>query len=297
MNNRILLAATITATFTACSSMPDRNAALDDARSRYNSAQNDPQVAALAPIELKNAGDSLRVADKAWTDRSNTVTVDHLAYMTNQRVTIAQETASSKAAEAITAGAAAERDRLRLASRTNEANLAQQKLAASQQSNAEKAAALANAESAAAATAAATALREQANAARLNDLEMQLQEINAKKTERGMVVTLGDVLFDTGQSRLVAAGAPNIIKLADFFKRNPQRTASIEGFTDSTGNANANYDLSGRRANAVMTALVNLGVPADRLNTRAHGADHPTADNATAAGRQLNRRVEIIIAQ
>lgn len=297
MNNRILLAATITATFAACSSMPDRNVALDEARNRYNSAQNDPQVAALAPVELKNAGESLRVADKAWTDRNNAVTVNHLAYMTSQRVTIAQETASSKAAEAITAGAAAERDRLRLASRTNEANLAQQKLAVSQQSNAEKAAALANAESAAAATAAATALREQANAARLNDLEMQLQEINAKKTERGMVVTLGDVLFDTGQSRLVAAGGPNMIKLADFFKRNPQRTALIEGFTDSTGNANANYDLSARRANAVMTALVNLGVPTDRLNTRAYGADRPTADNATAAGRQLNRRVEIVITQ
>ena len=88
-----------------------------------------------------------------------------------------------------------------------------------------------------------------------------------------------------------------MVKLADFFKRNPQRTALIEGFTDSTGNANANYDLSGRRANAVLTALVNLGVPAGRLNTRANGADSPTADNSTAAGRQLNRRVEIVIAQ
>ena len=125
---------------------------------------------------------------------------------------------------------------------------------------------------------------------------MQLKDLNAKQTDRGMVVTLGDVLFDTGKSQILASGSSNIAKLADFFKRNPERTALIEGYTDDVGAAGANFELSQQRANAVMTALIGLGVTADRLTTLAHGEDMPTADNATAAGRQMNRRVEIVIA-
>jgi outer membrane protein OmpA-like peptidoglycan-associated protein len=285
MNIRVLSLVTLAGTLAACSSMPDRNANLDRASGSYKSAQSDPQVAALAPDELKAAGDSLRVADKAWTDGVAPATVDHLAYMTSQRVVIAQETAASKAAQAVTAGAAAERDRTRLAVRTNEADLAQEKLALSQQSNAQKAGELAAAD--------ANAQRDQA---RVNDLEMQLKDLNAKKTDHGMVVTLGDVLFDSGKSKILPGGARNMVKLADFFKRNPQSKASIEGYTDSVGAANANFELSERRAGAVMTALVDHGVPADRLSTKAHGAENPVASNGTAAGRQMNRRVEIVFA-
>jgi outer membrane protein OmpA-like peptidoglycan-associated protein len=284
----------------ACSSMPDRNAALDQARSRFNLAQGDSQVAALAPDELSRAGESLRVADKAWTDGNSPVTVDHLAYMASQRVTIAQETASSKASQTTIANAGAERDRMRLESRTMEAESAKRDLTVSQQNSAMKSTQLANAEASANATAAATALREQEsamrNAAAINDLQSQLSELNAKKTDRGMVVTLGDVLFATGDAKLLAAGNNSMVKLAEAFKSNPQRKATIEGYTDSVGAPNANYTLSERRASSVMMALTNLGVPADRLSTRAHGEDDPVADNGTAVGRQMNRRVEIVFA-
>lgn len=284
----------------ACSSMPDRNAALDQARSRFNLAQGDSQVAALAPDELSRAGESLRVADKAWTDGNSPTTIDHLAYMASQRVTVAQETASSKASQTIIANAGAERDRMRLESRTIEAESAKRDLTVSQQNSAMKSTQLANAEASANATAAATALREQESAMRstiaLNDLQSQLSELNAKKTDRGMVVTLGDVLFATGDARLLAAGNNSMVKLAEAFKSNPQRKATIEGYTDSVGAPNANYTLSERRASSVMTALTNLGVPADRLSTRAHGEDDPVANNATAVGRQMNRRVEIVFA-
>ena len=284
----------------ACSSMPDRNAALDQARSRFNLAQGDSQVAALAPDELSRAGESLRVADKAWTDGNSPVTVDHLAYMANQRVTIAQETASSKASQTIVANAGAERDRMRLESRTMEAESAKRDLNVSEQNSAMKSNQLANASASATATAAATALREQEsamrNAAAINDLQTQLSELNAKKTDRGMVVTLGDVLFATGDAKLLAAGSNSMVKLAEAFKSNPQRKATIEGYTDSVGAPNANYTLSERRASSVMTALTNLGVPSDRLSTRAHGEESPVADNGTAVGRQMNRRVEIVFA-
>mgnify|MGYP000196785814 CR=1 FL=1 len=289
------------ATLAACSSTPDRNSALDQARSRYNAAQNDAQVATLAPEELKRAAESLRMADKALADGGTVASVDHLAYMTGQRVTIAQETASSKAAQTAVEGAAAERDRMRLASRTREAEVAQQQLAASQQTNAIKDAELANAGAAANAAAATAAMREQAivdrSNARVNDLEMQLKDLNAKKTDRGMVVTLGDVLFDSGQARLLADGNNSMVKIANVFRDNPQRKALIEGYTDSVGGADANYALSERRASAVMSALVNLGVPAERLSMKAHGEEQPVASNSTAAGRQLNRRVEVLFTQ
>jgi outer membrane protein OmpA-like peptidoglycan-associated protein len=112
-----------------------------------------------------------------------------------------------------------------------------------------------------------------------------------------MVVTLGDMLFDTGKAQLLPGGSRNITKLAEFFAKNPDRTASIEGHTDNVGSAAMNYTLSERRANAVMGALVAAGVPRGNLSTRALGPDMPAATNDTAAGRQMNRRVEIVIAK
>jgi outer membrane protein OmpA-like peptidoglycan-associated protein len=284
------------AALAACSSVPAPNASLDRARTSFNQAQTDSQIAQLAPDELGRARESLRVAEKARTDGAESPTIDHLAYMTSQRVTIARETASSKAAQAVTAGAGAERDKLRLEARTNEANAATQQLAASKQSNASQAAELTAANAATAATVAAASVAAQRNQARVSDLQTQLSELNAKKTDRGMVVTLGDVLFASGKANLVGEGPANMVKIADFFRRNPQRSASIEGHTDSVGSASMNQGLSERRASSVKTALVDLGVPSDHLTTQAHGEDMPAATNSTAAGRQMNRRVEIVFA-
>ena len=321
------LSLAMAALMAACGSMPMPNGALDQARSRYDSAKNDTQVASLAPDELKRAGDSLRVAEASWSSGGKPSEVDHLAYLASQRVTIAQDTAASKAAQAVTAGAGAERDRMRLALRTREADRAQTALTQSQAANAQKSSELAAADTKLAARsseidAAQTALTQsqQLNAqktaelaaadaaaqndkarierrdARLGDLETQLKELNAKKTERGIVVTLGDVLFDTGKAQLTADSTGNLGKLAAFFQRNPQRSASIEGYTDSIGSASSNLDLSSRRAGAVKAALVGLGVPAERLSTQAHGEEMPAASNDTVSGRQMNRRVEIVFA-
>ena len=127
------------------------------------------------------------------------------------------------------------------------------------------------------------------------DLESQLNALNAKKTERGMVVTLGDLLFDSGKSKVLAAGSQSMAQLAEFFQRNPERTATIEGYTDNVGSEESNRRLSDRRADAVKTVLVRLGVPANRLSTQGHGEDLPVASNDTPAGRQMNRRVEVVI--
>jgi outer membrane protein OmpA-like peptidoglycan-associated protein len=321
-------------TLAACATVPDRNAALDRARDSFDLAQHNSQISTLATDELKRAGESLRVAERAWNQRQGKATVDHLAYMTSQQVAVAEETASSRASQAITTSAAADRDKMRLELRTAEANAAQRQLEVSQQSNIRKTNELAKADayadrnrvqlsestaegdrarqqlalskqsealkSAELAKAAAAAKLSSENmarsSARVSDLEAQLEQLNAKETDRGMVVTLSDVLFDTGKSKLLPGGSGNMTKLADFFKSHPESKASIEGHTDSVGAASSNYALSQRRADSVMAALVALGVPADHLTTRAYGADTPVSDNSTAAGRQMNRRVEIVIA-
>ena len=137
------------------------------------------------------------------------------------------------------------------AARMNEVELTQQ-LAQSELSNTQKSVDLA---AAIAATARVQASLNNKDV-QLHELEIQLKDVDAKVTSRGMVVTVGDVLFESGQANLLADSSRNMVKLADFFTRNPERTASIEGFTDSVGSALENLDLSGRRANAVMAALI-----------------------------------------
>lgn len=304
----------------ACSTLPDGNPALEQARSRLASAQGDPEVVALASPELTRARDALQRADRARSDGADVQTVDHLSYLATQHVVIAEETARSRAAQAVTAGAAAERDRLRLDQRTQQADRAERALADADRLNARQGEQLASAERVTVRTAAELAaaelendrrradlLQSEARArderarvaerdARVSDLEGQLRAINARKTERGIVVTLGDLLFDSGRAGLQAGGLHSMERLAEFLQRNPSRRAVIEGYTDSAGSDEFNRDLSDRRAHAVMDALVARGVNRSRLSTEAFGEGRPVADNATAQGRQLNRRVEVVFA-
>lgn len=290
MTTRLLTLIALTATLAACSSVPDRNSDLDRARGRFNVAQRDAQVQTLAPEELKQASATLDKAQVAFDKREPKATVDHLSYMTAQRVVIAQETASSRAAQAVTASAAAERDKLRLAQRTAEVDSAREKLAISEQSNARKTNELAQAD--------AAAKQDQARIdysdARAQALELELNNLNAQKTERGFVVTVGDVLFDSGKDRLLPEGTSYMARLAEAFKRNTNLKATIEGYTDSVGTEAANYALADRRAKTVMAALISQGALASQLSVRSMGESHPAASNDTAAGRQMNRRVEIV---
>lgn len=125
--------------------------------------------------------------------------------------------------------------------------------------------------------------------------EKELAALKAKQTSRGMVLTVGDVLFDTGQATLKPGAYSDISRLAQFLRENPGRNVQIEGHTDSTGSLTTNMILSERRAQAVADALVAAGITPGRVETRGMGPDYPVATNATAAGRQQNRRVEIVI--
>lgn len=140
------------------------------------------------------------------------------------------------------------------------------------------------------------AQQESANAQQKTaDLQRQIAELNAKPTERGLVVTLGDVLFDTGKAELKNGAAANLAKLAAFLNQYKDRSVLIEGHTDSIGNEDYNQGLSQRRADSVKVWLMKQGVNADRLVTSGKGEVSPVSGNDSASGRQLNRRVEVII--
>jgi len=332
MKRTLIYSAMAFSLLAACSSTLSPNSQLELARSNFQTAQNSTQVRALAPEEMNQAEVALRTAERAWSNRDDRADIEHLAYLSIQRTAIAQQSAAARASQAVTASAAAERDRMLLQVRTSEVAASQRNLTIAQQnaarSEAERAAAQSRTDSAlaqnradqqelaraqqssqqtanelaaanAAASAAAQRERDQATAsnARLAELEAQLRELNARPTPRGLVVTLGDVLFNTGQSQLLPGANANMQRLAEFMRANPEQTAAIEGHTDSVGSATSNYALSQRRADSVKIELEKLGVQSDRLTTRAFGADNPVASNDNATGRQMNRRVEILFAQ
>jgi len=273
--------------------MPAQNAALTQARARLDAAQSRPETVTMAPDELARARESLRRADQALINGDSTDRVNHLSYLAQQQVAIAEETAAGRNAQAVVTGAAAERDRMRLELRTREADTAQAQKAMAEQASATKTVQLAQSEANTQAERDRVARRD----LKVSELESQLHDMNARYTDRGVVITLGDLLFDTGASELRSTSQHRMDQLAGFMKRYPERHASIEGYTDNVGKAAANQSLSDRRANAVMAALIRLGVPGSQLSTQSFGEEHPVAPNNTQTGRQMNRRVEVVFAR
>lgn len=275
----------------ACSSVPRTTSQLDSTRSDFVAAQNNPNVARYAPLELQQASIALDEANAAANHDDSVEKIDKLAYIAKQKIALAQEVAKQKNAEAEIARSAKERDQMRLDQRTAEADQAKNSAAQAQLS-----AQIAISDAAEAERKAREAQRGTLEAqARATQLQAQLDDLAAKKTDRGMVITLGDVLFGTDMARLNPEGMRTVQKLADVLQQNPQRTVLIEGFTDSTGSASHNMELSERRAMAVRTALSDLGIPGNRIAIHGYGQAYPVAANDNAGNRQMNRRVEIVL--
>jgi outer membrane protein OmpA-like peptidoglycan-associated protein len=267
------------AALVACSTQPPKNLTLEAARNGYATAQGDADVTNYAAVELQEAGNALEKANNAYLKREDTETVEHLAYLAKQRVAIAQETGKLKAAELAVSNASSDRDKVLLDLRTAEANAAKQQAQSATESENQRAAELA------------------ASNARIAQMEEELKGLNAKKTDHGLVITLSDVLFDLNKTELKPRGMDSVRKLAKFLNEYPDRTVRIEGFTDSTGSDEYNQKLSENRANAVRDALESMGISSDRVETRGYGEENPVASNDTSSGRQLNRRVEIILSE
>ena len=270
----------------ACSTTPMTTSMLDQTRGDFAAAQSNPSVATNAPVEFKAAAEALDRANAAADKKESIETIDKLAYLAKQKIAVAQEVAKRKQAESDVANAGRQRDEIRLQQRTQEADKAKM--------SAEQAKADADAARRQAEAATAAARQEQSKSAAL---QQQLNDLQAKQTDRGLVITLNDVLFNTDKAELSAEGMRTAQKMADVLLQEPQSAVLIEGFTDSTGSSAHNLELSQRRAESVRNALIGLGVKADKIATRGYGAAYPVASNADAASRQLNRRVEIVLSQ
>jgi OmpA-OmpF porin, OOP family len=266
---KVLIMGAVAAALAACASAPQRSEQVEQARMQIQTLSQEPLAQQAAGKDLDSARKSLQDAETALQNKQPPGIVDHYAYLAQRHAEAGEARVAEAQARQEIARADADRNKVLLESR-------------------ERAAQNAQAEADRARMQAAAAQQQLANA------QQQLADMQAKQTERGMVVTLGDVLFDTGQATLKPGADLAINRLATYLSANPQTKVLVEGHTDSRGSADYNLALSERRAQAVATALESRGIPGDRVQTAGRGKDFPVASNDTAAGRQQNRRVEIV---
>lgn len=249
-----------------------RPTSLDRAQSSLRQAQQDPVVARYAPGQLSDAQATMTQAERAWSSDGDRDETAHLSYVTEQKAGIAVAVAQQKAAEDETQRLRTQRENIRVDARTREVDRAR-----------------VQAEVATDRAVAATA--------RAQSLEQELAALKAKDTERGLIMTLQEgVLFEYNKAELKSGAMRNLEPLITFLREHPDRTLLIEGYTDSTGSDSYNLDLSQRRAEVVRNFLATNGISADRIVAKGYGESYPVTTNGTEAGRQQNRRVEIVIA-
>jgi outer membrane protein OmpA-like peptidoglycan-associated protein len=265
MKAKLLIGLGLALALGACVSTPQPNAALMTARSAVQSAETDPNVSKYAALDLEAA---INHRDPE---------IAQPAYLATQTARLAQAHAAAKADDARVAAGQVERDRIQLAARSRDVDNAQAQTSAAKMS--------ANAANQQAAAATEQAAR----------LQAEIDQLKATPTDRGLVLTLGDVLFDTGKAELNSGASRKLDQLAQFLSEHKDRRVQIDGFTDSIGSESYNQELSQRRANAVKNALLTRGIASMRINTEGYGKAFPVANNADSGGRQLNRRVEVVI--
>lgn len=257
----------------ACAMAPESAPVVLDARQKLTELQRNPAMASNARIELRDAEAAVELAEQSLESEEATL-ADHRIYMADRMVEIARATGITRQMEADRKRMGEERSAARLAARTLEADTAR-----------------ADADTARSSEMAAAALSAKA----AQEMQRQIDELEAEATERGLVLTLGDVLFATGSADLQGGSNRTLEKLVEFLNTYPDRNVLIEGHTDNVGSAQFNQTLSLKRADSVRRYLTDHGVQSRRLTVSGLGLERPVASNESAVGRQQNRRVEVII--
>lgn len=274
---------------------PKIHPTLQNVQAAYESARSDPNIEKNGAAALHEAKKSLDTAAALNDDAE----IEREAGRAERLIRIAEAQAAQKLAESRIEELTREKEALLLErSRRQEAQkdfqarqLAEEKAKAAERARlkAEKIK-----KEAAEKAMAAEKLRQEAELATSN-LPKELAELHAKQTDRGIVLSLGDFLFEPGKADLSPGALRAIQKVTDFLIRNPKRSVLIEGHTDSSGDDNDNLALSELRADVVRTALINDQIAPERIFIKGYGKNFPIANNDTPKGRRQNRRVEIII--
>jgi len=253
----------MTAAIAGCASTPRHSDQLDEARTQVQALSQEPLAQQAAADDLRSAQGRLQDAEAALQQGKPLATVDHLAYLAERHAEAGEARVRAMVAQQEVAHAQQQRDQILLSSREQQAQ--------------------------------AQAREAQAAKEQLAQTQQQLADLKAKETERGMVVTLGaNVLFDTGSATLKPGADVSLDRLATYLRAHPQTRIMVEGFTDSRGSDEYNDALSQRRAQAVANALTTRGVSPDAIRAIGRGKAYPVATNDTQAGRQQNRRVDIV---
>ena len=253
------------------------------ARDEVAKAQASPDVARFAQADIDRARDYLAAAELA--DRHDDMALAaHEAYLATQTARLALATADEHVAQRQVAAAGTERQQIQLDARARELDAARDRVATAEDraASAEERAAQAEAHA-------------QSATAEASDLRVELTELHATQSARGPMVRFGDMLFDTAGDTLQAGADQSLDQLARFLAAHPERRVIAEGYADSIGTPESNLGLSQRRAQALEDALVARGVDASRIDVVGFGSQYAIASNADPGGRQLNRRVEVVI--
>lgn len=270
-NQRIILTVAVAAVLTACSAAPKRIESLEMARTVVPQAEASAR-AGVAAANISSARKSLDAANRLDGSGAKLSDIEYEAGNALTHAQIANEKIlTAQAQEQIESGTA-QRQAVQLQAREREVQNSAQRTSDARDSAA-------------------------ASERRADSMEAELAALKAKKTERGLVLTLGDVLFESGQATLKTGAYGTLDRLATVLKDNDGRTVVIEGHTDNVGSDMNNQGLSERRAESVRGALMQRGVASGQIDAVGRGESSPVATNDEAAGRQQNRRVELIFSE
>jgi outer membrane protein OmpA-like peptidoglycan-associated protein len=217
-------------------------------------------------------------------------------YDANQKAAADAQAAQAEAERQAAQQAAAQAEN---AKRQAEAEAERTRLQAQAEADAARQAALAQQQQAQAQIEQArqAALQAEQEKAQLRDqLRQQLNVIlETRETARGLIVNMSDVLFDTGKYTLKPGAREKLAKISGILLAHPGLKIEVDGHTDNVGSDDFNQRLSEERANSVRDYLVSQNVPSDAVTAMGFGKTRPVSDNDTAAGRQQNRRVELVV--
>lgn len=260
-----------------CASVPESESKVEKLREQYENLADKQDANKYAPLALREAEDSLSKAEQLIDKGARAEQIEHQAYLAEKKIDIAREAIEMRRAEEILSSAGSRRQDVLLDARTRELREARQAASTMEER--------------------ALAAEERADQieARASSLEKEVADLSTQQTERGMVLTLGNILFELNKATLKSGAERTLGKVADFLNEYPDRKILVEGFTDSTGEEQYNKQLSEQRAASVKSELEAQGVDSNRVLTRGYGEKYPVASNDTKVGRQQNRRVEIII--